>query len=71
MRQLLRRLWDLTHRRQREADLAEEMAFHRELKEEELQERGTNPAAARLAARRAFGSMTLARDEARPLGGNA
>jgi putative ABC transport system permease protein len=65
MRQLLRRLWHLTHRQRAEADLAEEMALHRELKEQELQERGTKPTEAKLAARRALGSMTLARDEAR------
>jgi hypothetical protein len=65
MRQLLRRLWYLTHRQRAEADLAEEMALHRELKEQELQERGTKPTEAKLAARRALGSMTLARDEAR------
>jgi putative ABC transport system permease protein len=65
MRQLLSRLWYLTHQRRAEADLAEEMALHRELKEQELQAQGLDRMAAGLAAKRAFGSSALARDEAR------
>src|SRR5262249_13131461 len=51
--------------RQFEDDLAEEMAFHRALKQQELEDRGRAPAEAALAARRALGSGALAQDQAR------
>src|SRR5207247_2350253 len=61
---LFRRLWYLVRRRRFEADLAEEMTFHRSMHEEAL--RGHEPpSAASRAARRALGNITLARDESR------
>ncbi|MDE3154747.1 MAG: ABC transporter permease [Acidobacteriota bacterium] len=64
MRELWRRLWDLVHRRRLDAELAEELAFHREMKEGELEKGGASPADARLDARRALGSTALAHDHA-------
>jgi predicted permease len=52
---LLRRVWHLVRRRQFEADLAEELEFHRQMAQEEL---GTV---------RAVGNVTLARDDARDI----
>src|SRR3982750_3914364 len=65
MRELMRRAMHLLRRRQFDADLAEEMAFHRELAEHGLEQRGASAAEARSAARRAFGSGALAADQAR------
>ena len=65
MRLLLRRLRYLVRRRRFEADLDEEMAFHRAMKQSELEDRGMDKTAAALAARRALGNMTLARERAR------
>jgi hypothetical protein len=48
-----------------EADLAEEMEFHREMAERELVRTGHPPEEVRLAARRALGSMTLGRERSR------
>jgi hypothetical protein len=62
---LLLRLRHLLRRREFEDDLAEEMAFHRALKQRELEERGQPPHDAAVAARRALGSQALAQDQAR------
>src|ERR1700686_4773702 len=62
MRVLIRRLWHLLRRSSVEADLAEEMDFHREMKERELAGLGTSPAETASAARRALGSAALAHD---------
>ena len=62
MRQILRRIAYLFHRRQHESDLAEEMACHREMKERELARSGHPAADIAPAANRALGSMTLARE---------
>src|ERR1700693_3537338 len=62
MRVLIRRLWHLLRRSRVEADLAEEMDFHREMKERELAGLGTSPAETASAARRALGSVALAHD---------
>jgi predicted permease len=65
LRRLLARVRHLLQRQQFENDLAEEMAFHRDLKQRDLEERGQTPEAAALAARRALGSRALAQDQAR------
>ncbi len=65
MRQLLRRAWYLIRGRRLEADLAEEIEFHRALKQRELEESGLDAKAATFATRRALGSVALAKDRAR------
>jgi predicted permease len=65
MRQLLLRLGHLFRRRQFDDDLAEELEFHRDLKQRELEDLGQTPDHAAVAARRALGSQALALDEAR------
>jgi predicted permease len=65
MRQLLLRLGHLFRRRQFDDDLAEELEFHRDLKQRELEDRGLTPDHAAFAARRALGSQALALDQAR------
>jgi len=65
LRRLLSRLRHLLRQGQFEDDLAEELAFHRALKQRDLEERGQPPKDAALAARRALGSQALAVDEAR------
>jgi putative ABC transport system permease protein len=65
MWQLVRRVWQLVGWRRLEADLAEEMTCHRDMKERELLERGHDPAGASRAARRSFGSTALAHNMAR------
>ena len=61
---LLRRAWHLICWRRFEADLAEEMEFHRAMKQQEIEERGVEATQAAAAARRAFGSVP-SRDNAR------
>src|SRR5262249_34480329 len=65
MRQLLRRAWYLIRHRHFDAELAEEIAFHDALKLREFAEQGADPASAAREARRAVGSLTLARNQAR------
>jgi predicted permease len=65
MRRLLRRVWYLLRRPQFEADLAEELDFHRAMKQHELEEAGLEPREAAVAGRRALGSATLAQDRSR------
>ena len=62
---LIRRLQHLIRWRRFEADLAEEMAFHREMAAHERETGGMEPNEAVRAAHRAFGSAALAADEAR------
>jgi putative ABC transport system permease protein len=62
---LLRRLSHWLRLGSNQADLAEEMAFHREMIERDFVERGLSPAAASEAARRAMGNETFMREEAR------
>jgi putative ABC transport system permease protein len=65
MRALLRRVWYFVRQRRLDADLAEEMDFHRAMATEDLERGGTDAGDARLAARRTFGSAALAQDRAR------
>src|SRR5207245_2994284 len=65
MRLLLRRAWYLWRHRQLEHDLAEEIAFHRALKQQELEAGGLKPTDAGIATRRALGSVALAQDQVR------
>src|SRR5262249_26870671 len=65
MREFLRRVRHLLRRRQFDADLAEEMAFHREMSERSLESSGVDRDEAVHAARRSFGSSALAADQAR------
>jgi predicted permease len=54
----------LLHRNRRERELAEELAFHRVLAEQEQRESGLAPETARRAAGRQLGNTTLAREAA-------
>ncbi|HKT80100.1 MAG TPA: ADOP family duplicated permease [Vicinamibacterales bacterium] len=63
MTTLFRRLTHLIQRRRAEQDLADEMAFHREMLEEEFRSHGGE--SSRHAARRAMGSAMLAAEDAR------
>lgn len=65
MRQLLRRAWYAIRQRRHEADLAEEMDFHRAMKQRELEDGGLASSSADRAARRELGNITLAREDAR------
>jgi predicted permease len=59
---LLRRLWYALRFRKLEADLAEELEFHRAMKQRELEDLGLEPRDAAFASRRALGSKALAQD---------
>src|SRR5512133_3034276 len=61
--QFFRRLWYLVCRRELDRDLADEMAFHREQIETELNSDGVSPEEARYAAMRQFGNATRLREE--------
>src|SRR6266496_2572036 len=65
MRSLFRRVAYLLGRRRLDADLAEEMTFHRDMAAQELERAGLEPVDASLAARRVFGSTAWAADRAR------
>jgi putative ABC transport system permease protein len=65
MPKLLRRLIYWLRHRQLEADLAEELDFHRSMKQERLEHRGMTAVEARYASSRALGNATLAREDAR------
>jgi predicted permease len=65
LRRLLRRLRFLLHLDRHEADLAEEMAFHREQARRVLEAHGATPAEAEIASRRRFGSDGLAMNRSR------
>jgi putative ABC transport system permease protein len=65
MRRLIRRLRYAIRHRWLEADLAEELDFHREMKQRELEAGGLRPPEALSAARRALGNVQLVRDDVR------
>ncbi|MGH3118347.1 MAG: ABC transporter permease, partial [Gaiellales bacterium] len=65
MRELLRRAWFAIRQRRFEADLAEELDHHRQLKQQDLERRGLDPAEAAVEARRALGNVLVARERAR------
>ena len=67
--QLGRRILMLLRRKQFDADLAEEMRLHRELREQEQIERGLSPKEARYAAQRRFGNDLVLREESRDMWG--
>jgi putative ABC transport system permease protein len=62
MRRFIRRCLSLFTRNRAEDDLTREMTAHLALLEAEYQRRGMSPDAARLTARRAMGSVALAKD---------
>jgi predicted permease len=62
---LWRRLVARIRYRRFDADLAEELRFHEEMKRRELEANGLAHVDARAAARRALGNVTLAREDAR------
>ena len=61
----LRRVWHIATDRRREADLADEMTFHREMKMQELRDRGVADADIETMTRRALGNDLVARERAR------
>jgi predicted permease len=65
MLKLVRRLWHLTRRNRDDAELAEELEFHRVERQRQLERSGISPEEARYASRRALGNLTLAREDAR------
>jgi predicted permease len=65
MRQLIRRVWHAIRLRHFEADLAEEIEFHRAMKQRELADGGVDASEAAFAAQRALGNVVLAQDRAR------
>ncbi|MGB9403814.1 MAG: ABC transporter permease [Candidatus Acidiferrales bacterium] len=65
MRELVRRLKMLMHRRQFDADLEEEMRLHLELRQQEHLASGMTPDDARAAARRRFGNVTSLTEKSR------
>ncbi len=67
MRTLLRRVWCLVALRRLDAELAEELEFHRAMTQRELERNGLPERDARFQAHRALGNIGLARDRARDL----
>lgn len=65
MIRLLRRLRARFRYRRFDDDLAEEMAFHQALKQQELEQDGLSAADARMASRREMGNVTRAREDSR------
>ena len=69
MRRLFRRLWYIVTWRRQQAELAEEMDFHRRMKERDLlaaaEKMGEDPDDIAIRARRELGNVALAQDEAR------
>jgi putative ABC transport system permease protein len=65
MRELLRRLQFLIKGRRPDDDIAEELAFHQDMKERELESAGLSPSGVRDASRRALGNELAARQYAR------
>jgi hypothetical protein len=62
---LVRRLTYWARFRSHQAELAEELALHRELLADDLRRQGLSPETAAAAARRAMGNETLMRENAR------
>ena len=67
MRRLLRRLRARIRYRRFDADLAEEMEFHRAMKQRELESTGLTENEATVQSRREMGSVTLAREHSREI----
>ena len=65
MTRLLRRLHYLLQRDRCERELDDELRFHLEMKQQELESRGLDRAAAATAARRAMGNLPLTREHVR------
>jgi predicted permease len=65
MRSLIRRVLYFIRQRELETDLGEELHFHREMKQRELERDGMSSTDAAFAARREIGNITLAREDAR------
>src|SRR5437773_11481142 len=65
MLRLLNRLGYWLRHRRLEADLAEEIEFHRSMRQRELEEEGLPALEASTASRRALGNVMLAREDAR------
>ncbi len=65
MRELFQRLLDRFRRERLDAELAEELRFHREQVERDARAAGASAAEARHAATRALGNVTAAREDAR------
>jgi predicted permease len=63
LKEILRRLWMLIHRRQFDADLEEEMRLHLELREQEQIQAGLSPKGAHQAVSRRFGNATLLKEK--------
>jgi len=61
---IIRRLAHILNRRSRDADLREEMEFHRAMKQRELEAAGFSREQARDAARRSLGNLTVNRESA-------
>src|SRR5262245_27926321 len=62
---VLRRIAYWFRRSEHGRDVADEMAFHRAMIEDQLKRRGLSPAEARDAARRTMGNETYMREESR------
>lgn len=62
---IFRRLWVLMRQRRFETDLAEEMDFHRVMKQRDLEREGLDPLHAQRDARRVLGNTTIARERSR------
>jgi putative ABC transport system permease protein len=62
---VIRRLAYWLRLRSKHTELLDELAFHREMVEQDLMKRGMSPAAARTEARRTMGNDTVMREEAR------
>src|SRR5262245_13821029 len=65
MRKVLRRVKHFIRHRQVEADLAEELEFHRSMTETRIERSGVPALDAAYASRRILGNVTLAREDAR------
>ena len=65
LREMARRLGMLMRRREFDAELAEEMRLHIELRQQEQRAAGLSAEEARAAARRRFGNATYLREESR------
>src|SRR4030095_11466837 len=62
---VLRRLWFAIRQRRFERELTEELEFHHEMKQRELEAAGLGAADARRAADRSLGSLALAHNRSR------
>lgn len=65
MGSLLRRIWFILTGRRGDLDLADELAFHREMKAQELRERGMSEGEIATATQRAMGNELSARQQVR------